>query len=50
MNEAINDPRQRLLVRPGDTLILRYKCKEELINFGLATFFTFGIRELISGN
>lgn len=50
MNRAINDPRERLLVRAGDTLILRYKCKEELINFSLATFFTFGIRELFSSN
>lgn len=48
MNRAINDPRSRILVRPGDTLILRYKPKEELINFGLATFFTFGIRELFT--
>jgi hypothetical protein len=50
MNEALNNPRSRILVRSGDTIILRYKCKEELINFGMATFFTFGIRELFSGN
>ncbi len=49
MNRAINDPRTRLLVRPGDTLILRYKPKEELINFGIATFFTYGITELFRG-
>mgnify|MGYP003662850310 CR=1 FL=1 len=43
---AINDPRQRPLIQAGDTLILQYKCEEELINFGLSTFFTYGIREL----
>ena len=47
---AINDPRQRPLVAPGDILILQYKCEEELINFGIGTFFTFGIRELLRGN
>ncbi|XZE55491.1 polysaccharide biosynthesis/export family protein [Planctomycetaceae bacterium SH139] len=47
--KAINDPRQRPLVAPGDILILQFKCEEELINFGIGTFFTFGIRELLSG-
>jgi hypothetical protein len=47
LNNAINDPRTRILVRPGDTLILRFKPQEELINFALQTFFTFGIRELL---
>lgn len=47
LNAAINDPRQRPLVQAGDTLILQYKCEEELINFGMGTFFTFGIRELL---
>ena len=45
---AINDPRQRPLIQAGDTLILQYKCEEELINFGLQSFFTFGIRELFN--
>lgn len=45
--KAINDPRQRPLIAPGDILILQYKCEEELINFGMGTFFTFGIRELL---
>ena len=44
---AINDPRQRPLVQPGDVLILQYKCEEEAINFGLTTFFTFGLAELL---
>ena len=43
---AINDPRSRLLVKAGDTLILRYKPAEELVNFGVGTFFTYGIRQL----
>ena len=47
--KAINDPRSRPLVQPGDTLILHYKCEEELLNFGIATFFTFGISELLGG-
>ena len=46
LNQAINDPSSRLLVVPGDTLILRYKPQEELTNFALGTFFTFGIRRL----
>ncbi|TWU15920.1 polysaccharide biosynthesis/export family protein [Allorhodopirellula heiligendammensis] len=46
--KAINDPRSRPLVQPGDTLILQYKCEEEVINFGLGTFFTYGIRELFN--
>jgi protein involved in polysaccharide export with SLBB domain len=43
---AINDPRQNPLIQAGDKLILQYSCEEELINFGISTFFTFGIREL----
>ena len=46
LGNALNDPKQRLLVKPGDTLLLRYKPQEELINFGFATFFTYGIRQL----
>lgn len=46
LNDAINDPRERLLVKAGDTLILRFKPQEELINFASGVFFTFGVREL----
>lgn len=46
LNGALNDPKQRLLVKAGDTLILRYKPQEELVNFSLQTFFTFGLRQL----
>ncbi|MCY3007983.1 MAG: polysaccharide biosynthesis/export family protein [Planctomycetota bacterium] len=38
------DPRERILVQPGDILILRYKPSEEIINFSLGAFFTFGIQ------
>ena len=48
LNDAINDPRQRILVKPGDTLVLRFKPQEELINFATSTFFTFGIRQLFN--
>jgi protein involved in polysaccharide export with SLBB domain len=42
--KATTDPRERPLIMPGDTLILRYKCGEELLNFGIGTFFTYGIQ------
>ncbi|MEO1525440.1 MAG: polysaccharide biosynthesis/export family protein [Planctomycetota bacterium] len=47
LTKAINDPRSRPLIQAGDTLILQYKPEEELLNFGLGTFFTFGIQELL---
>ena len=46
LNDAINDPRQRLLVKAGDYLILRYKPQEEALNFASNLFFTFGVRQL----
>ena len=46
---AAQDPRERPLIQPGDTLILRYKPREELINFGMFTFFTYGITQLFQG-
>ncbi|TWU44358.1 Polysaccharide biosynthesis/export protein [Novipirellula aureliae] len=45
---AVNNSSENILVQPGDTLILRNKPHEELLNFGIATFFTYGIRELFS--
>ncbi len=45
--KAISDPRERPLVQPGDTLVLRYKCEEELLNFGVGSFFTFGIQAIL---
>jgi hypothetical protein len=47
---AINNPRERPLIQPGDILILQYKCEEEILNFGLGSFFTFGLQQLISNN
>lgn len=46
LKEAYNNPSARPLIQPGDYVILQYKCEEELINYGLQTFFTFGIAEL----
>ena len=46
LKEAYNDPSKRILVQPGDTLILRYKPHEEVLNFGLMTFFTASISQL----
>ena len=47
LKTAVNDPRQRILIQPGDTLVLRYKPCEEVVNFGLVAFFTFGVRQLL---
>ncbi|MEM7474596.1 MAG: polysaccharide biosynthesis/export family protein [Planctomycetota bacterium] len=44
--KAVNDPSQRPIIQPGDTLILQYKPCEEAINFGIGTFFTYGIQQL----
>jgi protein involved in polysaccharide export with SLBB domain len=49
ISRATTDPRERPLVQPGDTLILRYKPCEELLNFGLGSFFTFGLQALLQG-
>jgi protein involved in polysaccharide export with SLBB domain len=48
LTKAINNPKSRILVAPGDKLILRHKPIEEAINFGFGTFFTYGIRQLFS--
>jgi hypothetical protein len=49
LNRAINDPQSRPLVQPGDILILQYKPEEEILNFGIGTFFTFGLFQLMQG-
>lgn len=46
LKDAYNNPSARPLIQPGDYVILQYKCEEELINYGLQTFFTFGIADL----
>lgn len=44
---AINHPRERPIIQPGDTLVLQYKPCEEALNFGTGAFFTFGIQQLL---
>ena len=46
---SINDPSIRPIIQPGDTLVLQYKATEELINFGLSIFFTYGLAEVLRG-
>ncbi len=46
---AISNDRERLLIQPGDKLILRYSPCEEVLNFGIFTFFTFGLRFFFQG-
>ena len=50
LNRAINDPSARPLIHPGDVLILQFKPAEEIVNFGLGTFFTYGIGQLLRNN
>lgn len=50
LGRAARDPSARPLVQPGDILILQYKPAEELLNFGLGSFFTYGITQLFQGN
>lgn len=45
---AIEDSRENILVAPGDMLILRYKPREELLNFGIAAFFAYGVAYFFS--
>jgi hypothetical protein len=50
LTRAIRDPSARPLVQPGDMLILQYKPEEEILNFGLGTFFTYGIFQILQNN
>lgn len=45
--KAINNPGARPIVQPGDTLILQYRPIEEALNFGLGSFFTYGIQQIL---
>ena len=38
MNRALTDPSQRILVMPGDTLIMQYTIKEEIFNVIISMF------------
>ncbi len=46
LTQAVRDPGARPLVQSGDVLVLQHKPLEEVVNFGIFTFFTYGIREL----
>jgi hypothetical protein len=46
LKTAFNNAGERILIQPGDMLILRYKPHEELVNFGLVAFFAFGIQQM----
>jgi protein involved in polysaccharide export with SLBB domain len=50
LTKAINDPRHRPIIQPGDMLILQFKPCEELVNFSTALFFTYGLRYLFQNN
>lgn len=50
LERALCDPRERLVVKAGDKLFLRYTVKEEIANFGIFSFFTFGLQQLFQGN
>lgn len=45
LEKAICDPRERLIVKAGDKLLLRYNPKEEVANFGIFSIFTFGFQQ-----
>ena len=47
---AINNPSARPIIQPGDTLILQYRPIEEALNFGLGSFFTYGIQRILQNN
>jgi hypothetical protein len=49
ITKAIADPRERPLVQAGDTILLQFKPAEELLNFSVATFFTFGVQLILQG-
>lgn len=48
LSQAINNPSMRPIIQPGDTIILQFKPCEEAINFGIGTFFTYGITQLFN--
>lgn len=50
LNRALTDPSHRILVQPGDTLILRYKIYEEAINAALSIFQVNFFLNSIGGN
>lgn len=49
LEKALRDPRERLIVKSGDKLFLRYNPKEEVANFGIFSIFTFGFQQFFGG-
>ncbi len=50
LNEALENPAQRILVQPGDTLILRYTLAEELYNAAISVIgFNFLLDQIQNG-
>jgi protein involved in polysaccharide export with SLBB domain len=47
LNRAISNPAERIQVRPGDVLMLRYFPAEQIRNIGLQTLGAAGLRQLI---
>ncbi|QDT06261.1 Polysaccharide biosynthesis/export protein [Rubripirellula lacrimiformis] len=46
LGTAIHCHSERLLIRPGDKLLLRHSRCEESTNLGMFTFFTYGLQQL----
>jgi len=46
LNRAITNPAERIQVRPGDVLMLRYSQAEQLRNIGVQTLRATGLRQL----
>jgi hypothetical protein len=50
LKEAVTNECERILIAPGDMLFLRYKPREEIANFGVIAFFTYGVGQLLRRN
>jgi hypothetical protein len=50
IRKAVNNECERILIAPGDKLMLRYRPREEIANFGVFAFFTYGIQQLLRNN
>lgn len=47
LTRAIRDPRARPLIQPEDVLVLQYRPREEVLNFGLGAAVTWGAASLL---
>jgi protein involved in polysaccharide export with SLBB domain len=50
LTRAINSAGARPLIQSGDILILRYKCEEEALNFGLGYLLVSGLQQIFNDN